>query len=143
MSNVADVPLILVIDDDEAVLQIYQELLVDEGYRLCVHTFPPASTGALHRARPDVVLLDLLFAGEDAGWHFLRKLKGDPVTADIPVVVATANQRYAQQCRSQFDAWQCGIVLKPFDIDELAAAIQLALRRSERAGATAMPPGTR
>jgi CheY-like chemotaxis protein len=130
MGNLADTPLILVIDDDEAVLQVYQELLEEEGYRLSLRAYPPSSTEDVRRTRPDLILLDLLFGAEDAGSPFLRMLKEDETTHSIPVIVATADQRLAEQRRPLFDAWQCDIILKPFDIEDLSTAVHHGLHRT-------------
>jgi CheY-like chemotaxis protein len=139
MGQVVDAPLILIIDDDEAVLQVYQELLEDEGYRLSVRAYPPPDTEELRGAPPDLVLLDLLFGAETAGWDFLQVLKDDATTAGIPVVIATADQRLVDQRRSLLDAWECGIILKPFDIDDLFTAVQFALLQSTHDTAGAPP----
>lgn len=127
MGNLADAPLILVIDDDEAVLQVYQDLLEDEGYRLSLLAYPPSDTDDVRRTQPDLILLDLLFGAEDAGSPFLLRLKEDETTTSIPVLVATADQRLAEQRRPLFDAWHCGVILKPFDIDDLSTAVHRRL----------------
>jgi DNA-binding NtrC family response regulator len=139
MGDLADAPLILVIDDDEAVLQVYQELLEDDGYRLALHSYPPSSADDLRRVGPDLILLDLVFGAEHRGWDFLAMIKKEMTTAGIPVVISTANHRFVEQHRSQFDRWNCHIVLKPFDIEDLSASLRNALLdagRSEDGRAT-------
>jgi CheY-like chemotaxis protein len=123
MGDVTEAPLILVVDDDEALLQVYRDLFQDEGYRLAMRTYPAPDLADLRRDRPDAILLDLLFGQEIAGWRFLERLKTDPSTAAIPVVVATADHRLVEQHQRRLAAWRCGVVLKPFDIDELTAAV--------------------
>jgi CheY-like chemotaxis protein len=127
MGTLGEAPLILVIDDDEAVLQVYRDVLEDEGYRLSLRLRPPATTADVRLERPDLILLDLIFGFDDAGWPFLHQLKEDAATAAIPVVVATADHRRATERRPQLDGWRCGVVLKPFDIDELSEAVRGAL----------------
>ena len=133
MGTLAEAPLILVIDDDDAVLQVYREVLEDEGYRLSLRVRPPLGTAEVRQLQPDLILLDLIFGFADTGWHFLRLLKEDATTAGIPVIVATADHRLAAEQRSQLDAWDCRLILKPFDIDEFSTAIRDALNES-RAG---------
>ena len=84
----ANAPLVLVIDDDRAVHDLMTRFLVKEGYRV-----QTAATGAegLRLAvelRPAVITLDVMMPGLD-GWSVLRRLKEDPVTAGIPVVMVT------------------------------------------------------
>ncbi len=81
-------PLVLVIDDDRAVHDLMTRFLVKEGYRV-----QTAATGAegLRLAvelRPAVITLDVMMPGLD-GWSVLRRLKEDPVTAGIAVVMVT------------------------------------------------------
>jgi CheY-like chemotaxis protein len=123
MGDASGAPLLLVVDDDEALLQLYRDLFQDEGYRLAVRTYPAADLADVRRDRPDAILLDLLFGQENAGWRFLERLKTDPRTAAIPVVVATADHRLVEQEQERLAAWCCGVVLKPFDIDDLASAV--------------------
>ncbi|HEY7033836.1 MAG TPA: response regulator [Thermomicrobiales bacterium] len=139
MGDPAETPLILVIDDDEAVLQVYQDLLEDDGYRLSVHSYPPADPEEVRRLRPNLILLDLLFGEEDLGWDFLRMIKTEASTARVPVVVATANQRFVDRYRSQFDDWNCPVVLKPFDIEDLSASLRQALLDAEDSGGDSTP----
>ena len=80
---------ILVIDDEEDILELLRFNLTKEGYQVC-----SASTGeeALSLARtehPDLVLLDLMLPGID-GLEVGRRLKGDPLTRSMPIVMLTA-----------------------------------------------------
>jgi CheY-like chemotaxis protein len=142
MGDLADAPLILVIDDDEAVLQVYQELLEDEGYRLALRVYPPASTDDIRRTQPALILLDLLFGAEDAGSPFLSMLKEDETTSAIPVLVATADQRLAEQRRALFDGWQCDVILKPFDIDDLSTIVHRRLHGAAPDTSTSVWPNS-
>jgi two-component system, OmpR family, response regulator CpxR len=81
---------ILVVDDHHEVLNVMSELLAREGF-----TVRTAHNGldALNRMRSDrhisLVLLDLWMPVMD-GWEFLRRKKGDPDLANVPVVVISA-----------------------------------------------------
>jgi signal transduction histidine kinase/CheY-like chemotaxis protein len=84
----ASAPLVLVIDDDRAVHDLMTRFLVREGYRV-----QTAATGAeglrlAAELRPAVITLDVMMPGLD-GWSVLRRLKENPVTAGIPVVMVT------------------------------------------------------
>ena len=77
------------------------------------------------RERPDVILLDLMMPGLD-GFQVTRKLKGDPVTASIPIVAVSAMAR--PDDREAALAAGCDeFVRKPFELDDLEAVIRTYL----------------
>jgi CheY-like chemotaxis protein len=81
-------PLALVIDDDPAARDLLSRALAREGFRV---EAAPAGVDGLElarRLRPVVITLDVMMPGLD-GWAVLGRLKSDPATADIPVVMVT------------------------------------------------------
>ena len=111
---------ILIIDDEEdlrEVAQVALETLV--GWQVLT-----AASGAegLERARaerPDAILLDVMMPGDD-GVAALERLKADPGTAAIPVILLTAKVRVA---RHPPESGAAGVILKPFDPLKLAAQV--------------------
>ena len=80
--------LILAIDDERPIIQLYERYLTGHGYRVIGLT---EATQAVKRARevqPYAILLDVMMPGID-GWHILQELKSDPNTQHIPVVMCT------------------------------------------------------
>ena len=80
---------ILVIDDEEDILELLRFNLTKEGYQVC-----SASTGEevlplARTERPDLVLLDLMLPGVD-GLEVARRLKADPLTRNMAIVMLTA-----------------------------------------------------
>ena len=69
------------------------------------------------------MVLDFLIQDEGKGWQFLQMLKMDRDTRDIPVIVCTAAIKLVEELQPHLDAMSVGVVLKPFDIDRLLAAI--------------------
>ena len=116
----------LVVDDDNFVVSALAELLSEDGYD--VHT---ASNGfsAVRMAlecRPLVVLLDLALP-ERSGAEVLAELRGDAATRDVAIVVVTGNPQLLTDAQlAQTD----GLVTKPFDVSELMATVQSAVRRA-------------
>ena len=81
---------ILVVDDDVDIVEVLKTVLEDSGYR--VHT-AASGTECLERvaeARPDLIILDVMMDRDTEGFHVSYKLKGDPVTKDIPILMLTA-----------------------------------------------------
>jgi DNA-binding response OmpR family regulator len=128
----ADRPrLILVVDDDHDLLQVYCELLAEEGYAVAVWAYPASSTAEVAALGPGLVLLDFLIDGREAGWDFLGELKADPATAEIPVLVVSAASPLLARVADRLAAWDCAVLPKPFDLDELLGAIRACLAKAE------------
>ena len=86
-----DAPVILVVDDDQAVLDLLSFTLGKEGYKV-LHARTGEEALALARAhRPKAITLDVIMPRVD-GWSVLTALKADPDLRDIPVVVVTITE---------------------------------------------------
>jgi two-component system, OmpR family, response regulator len=124
----SSVPLILAIEDDAAIRGVYAELLTEEGFRVvtwgAVSDDGPAEVASL---APDLVVLDLVIAQQPAGWDLLVALHNDPETGSIPVLVVTASGVLVRDRAADLEAWGCGVLMKPFDVDELVAAVRACL----------------
>ncbi len=77
--------------------------------------------------KPDVVLLDLLMPVMD-GWEFCRRLRENPATRRLPVIVMTAAQSGEAEERAR-QAGVCQVVFKPFDDHRL---VQLMAQEAGR-----------
>src|SRR6516225_3204397 len=89
---------ILIVDDTPANIKILTELL-RKDYLLSVATSgADALEIARSKDRPDLVLLDIMMPEMD-GYEVCRRLKADPATADIPVVMVTALSDAADRLR--------------------------------------------
>lgn len=131
MSEKSSVPLILAIEDDVAIRAVYSELLEDEGYRVVTWgSVQPEDVEAVSALAPDVIILDLLMDGQAFGWMFLKALYVDPPTQDIPVLVVSAAGVLAREHMAAIEEWGCGYLAKPFDLDDLLAAIDKCLNSS-------------
>src|SRR5919199_5374278 len=80
---------VLVVDDDPAIRDVLSDVLTMEGYTVATAENGQAGLEQLQRARPDLILLDLLMPGMD-GWTFARQCRADPAGRDIPIVVLSA-----------------------------------------------------
>lgn len=118
---------IMVINDTQEILELFQEILVEEGYTVSLYAFAIQDLSEVERVSPDLIILDYIIGGEGVGWQFLQKLKMRRSTADIPVVVCTAAAKAVQEMEGYLKAKGVTVVLKPFDIDDLLTAIKLSL----------------
>ena len=112
--------LILVVDDDQAFVELLVCALQDAGYEVLT-----ASDGAaLHVARerqPNVILLDLVMPVMD-GVEVSRRLRDDPTTAHIPIIAMSG----APQLLTALPANDR--LAKPFGLDQLCATVAYWMR---------------
>jgi DNA-binding response OmpR family regulator len=111
---------ILIVEDDESIREMLFEALEQEGYQPIAASNGADGIAAMRLRHPEVVLLDFNMPILD-GNGFLRCLREDGIRARV--LVMTADPRGRQLTPSD---GVCGHVPKPFDLDDLFAAIQLA-----------------
>jgi CheY-like chemotaxis protein len=87
---------VLVADDDPAVAELVRQLLGEEGWQISAAADGQQALDQIARQQPDLLLLDLLMPGMD-GFEVLRRLRGQPQTAELPVVVITAKDLSAAE----------------------------------------------
>src|SRR3954447_6299446 len=122
-------PHILVINDTQEILDLMQELLEDEGYRVTTAVALLDIT-KIKTLAPDIIVQDLLFEGtQELGWKFLTLARLDPELARIPLILCTAAVRTVKEpaMAEQLDRLGVDVVLKPFVIEDLLSAITGAL----------------
>lgn len=114
---------ILVCEDDPMVLAFFADALQAAGYRVLAAPDGESALRLAARRRPAVILLDLALPRLD-GPRVLSRLKANPRTAAIPVVVASAYPGWL----TFLDRGQvAGVLEKPCLADELAGAVAGAL----------------
>ncbi len=118
-------PHVLVTEDDTAMQRLLLDLLTEEGYR--VSFVADHDIAEVKRLRPDVLLLDYRDDGHGSGWDFLTSLRADAETAGIPAIFLTADHQAIEAQAGPLAALAARAVLKPFDLDDLVAAVAAAL----------------
>src|SRR5690606_34994440 len=117
----------VVIEDETDILDVIEYNLAREGYR--VRTYRDGEQGllAVRRDAPDLVLLDLMLPGLD-GLEVCRRLKQDPVTRAIPIVMVTAKGEESDVVLG-LGVGADDYIAKPFSPKELVARVGAVLRR--------------
>ena len=88
----SDKPLILIIDDDEASRDLLARYLEKEGFATCRASSGEEGIAIAKKLIPAVITVDVLMPGID-GWDVLSRLKTDPLTREIPVIIASVTGR--------------------------------------------------
>lgn len=117
---------ILVVDDRPLNRQLLVTLLGYYGHTVAQAEDGMAALEQVGRVRPDLVITDLLMPNMD-GEQLCRRLRADPATADLPIIIHTASYR-ARQARQIADSVGVRWVLpKPSDPVEIVAVVTEAL----------------
>jgi two-component system response regulator MprA len=124
---------ILVVDDDRAVRESLRRSLAFNGYQVDLASDGQAALAAVHTARPDAMVLDVMMPRLD-GLEVCRRLRG--TGDDLPILVLTARDAVSDRVAG-LDAGADDYLPKPFALEELLARLRALLRR--RTGAESGP----
>ena len=118
---------ILVADDDADNRRIVVKVLTGEGHETLEAADGRTAIALARREHPDLIILDLAMPGVD-GWEAARRLKGDPETADIPIIALTAFALRGDEDRAR-EAGCDGYLSKPCRPQTIRDAVRDFLTR--------------
>jgi DNA-binding response OmpR family regulator len=116
---------VLVVEDDADLARAVGLELEHAGYEVRLERDGPGGLRAEREWTPDLVLLDLGLPSLD-GIEVCRRLRA---AAPVPIIIVTAREAVEERVRG-LDAGADDYVVKPFSLQELAARVRSALRRS-------------
>lgn len=116
-----DHPLVLIADDNADIRELLATRLNLRGFAVTTAADGQAALDAIHRQQPDIALLDWVMPVIQ-GHELCARLKSDPQTAQMPVVMLTARGEEEDRLLG-LDLGADAYLVKPFDIDELAATL--------------------
>ncbi|MDT0546395.1 MULTISPECIES: response regulator transcription factor [Streptomyces] len=117
---------VLLAEDDRAIRQALERALALEGYQVTAVPDGIEALAAVHRERPDVIVLDVMMPGLD-GFQVCRVLRAEGDRT--PILMLTARVETADRIEG-LDAGADDYVAKPFDVDEVFARLRALLRRA-------------
>ena len=124
--------LITIIEDDESIREMLRYYFHSVGYGVEDFESGEDYFRAVHDVQPDLYILDIMLPGMD-GLEILRRLRGAPDTAHIPVIMLTARTAELDRVKGlEQGADDSGV--KPFGIMELQARVKAVLLRTQRRG---------
>jgi putative two-component system response regulator len=117
---------VLVVDDEPSTVDLLQAYLETEGYRVIAAYRGDEALEKAFAWQPDLVLLDVLMPGLN-GFEVCRRLKADPLTQFVPVVILTALEELKDKMAGA-EAGADDFLTKPFDHVELLARVRNLLQ---------------
>ncbi len=117
---------ILIVDDEPANCKLLEALLHPEGYSTQTASDGPEALAAVAARAPDLILLDVMMPSMD-GYEVTRRLKAEPATANIPVIMVSALIDRAARLAG-LEAGAEEFLTKPVDRSELWLRVRNLLR---------------
>lgn len=131
---------ILIVEDDLESLKLIGLMLQSRGYQIVAAQNGLQALNKVATESPDLVILDVMMPGMD-GYEVARRLRADPNTAAIPIIMLTARGQVTDKVAG-FEAGADEYLIKPVHPAELVSRIESLLNRAARLGAVVrMPKG--
>ena len=86
----AEPSLILIVDDDYDFLEINRHILERAGFRVATAASPTQAMERVAAETPDLVITDLMMSEVDSGFSLSRRLRDDPRTTAVPIIMSTS-----------------------------------------------------
>ncbi|SFX37889.1 phosphate regulon transcriptional regulator PhoB [Marinospirillum alkaliphilum] len=123
---------VLIVDDEAPIREMIAVALEMADYQCLEAADAQQAHGLVVDRQPDLILLDWMMPGT-SGIEFARRLKRDPVTAEIPIIMLTARSEEDNKILG-LEAGADDYITKPFSPRELVARLKAVLRRTTPAG---------
>ncbi len=114
-----DTRVVLAIDDERQLIQLYERYLAPHGYRVLALSDPTDAVLRAQEVEPYAILLDVMMPGRD-GWQVLKDLQANPATASIPVIMCSILENQSQWQELGAKAY----VTKPVLEEDLVQALE-------------------
>ena len=117
------------VDDDNTIRDIEVYALTQTGFEAKGFADGISMLEALKTEKPELIVLDIMLPGKD-GVEVLKKIRSNPETRKIPVIMATAKGTEMDKIQG-LDTGADDYLVKPFGVMEMVSRIKAVLRRCE------------
>ena len=118
---------ILVVDDDAALVRLFDQILTGKGYEVLEASNGQEALRLFFAQKPDLVLLDIVMPEMD-GWQTCSRIRE---LSDVPIIMLTGQQKNEDDVVRGLDYGADDYLLKPVGSKELLARVRAILRRAE------------
>ena len=122
--------MLYIVEDDANIRQMESYALKNSGFEVAEFANAAEFWRACETQLPELLLLDIMLPGED-GFALLQKLRNQPQTHDIPVIIVTAKSTEVDAVRG-LENGADDYITKPFGMIELGARVKVVLRRIQK-----------
>ena len=121
-------PRVVVINDTEEILELFRDILTPMGCDVVLMSYAPDDLRRIEQEQPDLIIIDFVLGGREfQGWQLLQKLRMNRATESVPIIACTAAVQQVRDQEGYLLEQHVAIVMKPFNIDQLEAAVRKAL----------------
>jgi CheY-like chemotaxis protein len=123
---------VLIANDTQEILELFKDILEEMGFETVLISFAPREMDQVRAAKPDIIILDLIFGGRElAGWQLLQKIRMDRELERVPVILCSAAVRDVAEQQGYLTEQGVLIVLKPFTVTQLEEALVRAVQMAD------------
>jgi len=119
--------LIVVVDDAPEILELYKELLTDEGYDVRLYSAVDTVVQDVQKLQPDLLIVDFLLGGSTTGWQLIQRLTNAQNNASMPIILSSGACETLTSLKEQLLAAHVQLLPKPFDIDNFLVQVKNAV----------------
>ncbi|MFC2031045.1 response regulator [Chloroflexota bacterium] len=119
---------ILVVEDDPVLLHVISSILEGEGHRVLETSDGLAALSVLQESSPHLILSDVMMPGLD-GFALYRQVRANPIWSQIPFIFLTGKD-HRNDIRHGMELGADDYLTKPFELEELLAAVKVRLERA-------------
>jgi diguanylate cyclase (GGDEF)-like protein len=117
---------ILIVDDNPDKLSLLEAALCLAGYRVTTATDGDEALSTIESYQPDLVITDVMMPRMN-GYELAQRIRANPITRFIPVIMQTAASRRAEDLRRASEVGALGYITDPTDLDLLLARTRTLL----------------
>lgn len=121
---------ILIIDDEPELIKLLDYNLTRAGYLVLSARNGESGLASARQHAPDLIILDVMMPEMD-GWEVCRRLRQEPATAAVPLLMLTAKAEESDRVVG-LELGADDYVTKPFGVKELVARVKALLRRAQK-----------
>jgi len=129
-------PLVMIVEDEAALVTLLRYNLEREGFRVSEASDGEEALVLCQEERPDIILLDWMLP-HLSGLEVCRRLRRTPDTREVPIILLTARGEESDKIRG-LDSGADDYITKPFSPAELISRLRAVLRRARPAMASEM-----